>query len=87
MTTTEKLMLDDDEMPVEPLNRSWVEWSVDLHPTSISARRKGDLWIVQKMGAYFDTDTMIGKIAHVIDYHRENLATIRVNLGLIDSSH
>ena len=84
MTATEEWVPQGDQIPSEFLNRSWVEWGEDLHPRTISARRKGDLWVVEKMGVYFDTDTMIGKIAHVIDYHGERLTSIRVDVGLTD---
>lgn len=60
----------------------WLEWGEDLHPVSICARRMGGLWVVQKMGAYLDTDVVMSKIAHVADYHDEQLAGIRVSLQL-----
>lgn len=87
-TTTDRIVqLTSDDGAVDASDDCtclppWTEWGDDLHPLSISARRRGDLWVVQKMGVYLDTDVVMSKIAHVIDYHDEGLASIRVNLQL-----
>jgi hypothetical protein len=54
----------------------------EKHPLKIDAWRQGDIWVASEMGAYFYTETMISKIAHVMDYHGDDLATIRVELEL-----